>query len=75
MRRAGRRLAWLRTTTFRVTLLHLLLTVAGTAVVYGLAYWSSTRLAAEQITSAIERDAPAGSGGTDWWGGQHRRLC
>lgn len=50
------RFAWLRTTAFRVTLLHLLLTLGGTALIYGLAYWSSTRIAAGQITTAIERD-------------------
>lgn len=52
----GHRTAWLRTTVFRVTLLHLLLTLAGTALIYGLAYWSSSRVAAGQIAAAIERD-------------------
>jgi signal transduction histidine kinase len=65
----GHRTAWLRTTVFRVTLLHLLLTLAGTALIYGLAYWSSSRVAAGQIASAVERDvrllfAAAELGGT-----------
>jgi signal transduction histidine kinase len=65
----GHRTAWLRTTVFRVTLLHLVLTLAGTALIYGLAYWSSSRVAAGQIASAVERDvrllfAAAELGGT-----------
>jgi signal transduction histidine kinase len=52
----GHRTAWLRTTVFRVTLLHLLLTLGGTALIYGLAYWSSSRVAAGQIAAAVERD-------------------
>ncbi|MBR0672195.1 sensor histidine kinase [Neoroseomonas soli] len=47
--------AFARTTAFRVTLLHLLLTLAGTALVGGVAWWSTAGFAARQAAQEIER--------------------
>jgi len=52
---AAPRLAFLRTTAFRVTLLHLLLTLAGTALVGGGAWWATAGFAARQAAEEIER--------------------
>ena len=49
------RWAFARTTAFRVTLLHLLLTIAGTALVGGVAWWSTAGFAARQAAQEIER--------------------
>jgi len=52
---ADTRWAFARTTAFRVTLLHLLLTLAGTALVGGGAWWATVGFAARQATQEIER--------------------
>lgn len=52
---AHSRWAFARTTAFRVTLLHLLLTLAGTALVGGVAWWSTAGFAARQAAQEIER--------------------
>lgn len=49
------RWAFARTTAFRVTLWHLLLTLAGTALVGGVAWWSTAGFAARQAAQEIER--------------------
>ena len=49
------RWAFARTTAFRVTLLHLLLTLLGTALVGGVAWWSTAGFAARQAAQEIER--------------------
>jgi signal transduction histidine kinase len=52
---AENRWAFARTTAFRVTLLHLLLTLAGMAVVGGGAWWATAGFAARQAAQEIER--------------------
>jgi len=47
---------WAGTTGFRVTLLHLALTLVGTALLAGIGYWATSRFAARQIAAEIERD-------------------
>ena len=47
---------WLGTTAFRLTLLHLVLTLLGTAALSGVAFWAATRFAARQIEAGIQRD-------------------
>ncbi|MEO3473226.1 HAMP domain-containing sensor histidine kinase [Roseomonas sp. CAU 1739] len=49
------RWAFARTTAFRVTLLHLLLTLTGTALVGGVAWWVTAGFAARQAATEIER--------------------
>ena len=50
------RWAFLRTTAFRVTLLHLALTLLGTLVLSGVAWWATAGYAARQVAQQIERD-------------------
>ncbi len=52
---AEARWAFARTTAFRVTLLHLLLTLAGTALVGGGAWWATVGFAARQAATEVER--------------------
>ncbi|HYZ34462.1 MAG TPA: hypothetical protein VE684_19500, partial [Crenalkalicoccus sp.] len=47
---------WAGTTAFRVTLLHLALTLAGTAILSGIAWWAATGFARRQLVTDIERD-------------------
>lgn len=49
------RWAFARTTAFRVTLLHLMLTIAGTALVGGGAWWATVGFGARQAAQEIER--------------------
>lgn len=49
------RWAFARTTAFRVTLWHLLLTLAGTALTGGVAWWTTAGYAARQAAQEIER--------------------
>jgi signal transduction histidine kinase len=49
------RWAFARTTAFRVTLLHLLLTIAGTILVGGGAWWATVGFGARQAAQEIER--------------------
>jgi len=49
------RWAFARTTAFRVTLLHLVLTLAGTALVGGVAWWVTAGFAMRQAAQEIER--------------------
>jgi signal transduction histidine kinase len=55
MAEAPSRWAFARTTAFRVTLLHMLLTIAGTALVGGVAWWVTAGFAARQAAQEIER--------------------
>ncbi|MBD0272594.1 MAG: HAMP domain-containing histidine kinase [Acetobacteraceae bacterium] len=56
--RAGhRRPGWLRTTAFRVTLLHLGLTLLGTAALSGVAWWATIGFAARQLAADVEQEA------------------
>ncbi len=55
MAEASTRWAFARTTAFRVTLWHLLLTLAGTALVGGVAWWTTAGFAARQAAAEIER--------------------
>lgn len=52
---ADTRWAFARTTAFRVTLLHLLLTLAGTILVGGGAWWATVGFGARQAVAEIER--------------------
>ena len=47
---------WIGTTFFRITLLHLVLTMLGTALLAGVGFWATSRFAAQQIAAEIERD-------------------
>jgi signal transduction histidine kinase len=47
---------WYATTGFRITLLHLVLTLLGTVLLGGLAFWASSRFAEGQIRAEVERD-------------------
>lgn len=49
------RWAFARTTAFRVTLLHLVLTLAGTALVGGVAWWVTAGFAVRQAAQEVER--------------------
>lgn len=49
------RWAFARTTAFRVTLLHLALTLAGTALVGGVAWWATAGFAVRQAAQEVER--------------------
>ena len=49
------RWAFARTTAFRVTLLHLVLTLAGTALVGGVAWWVTAGFAVRQAGQEVER--------------------
>jgi signal transduction histidine kinase len=54
---AGERPArWYATTGFRITLLHLVLTLLGTALLAGIAFWATSRFAEGQIRAEVERD-------------------
>ena len=55
MAEASSRWAFARTTAFRVTLLHLLLTLTGTALVGGVAWWVTAGYAIRQAGEEIER--------------------
>ncbi len=48
---------WWRTTAFRVTLLHLLLTLLGTAALSGVAWWATTGFALRQLAQEVDRDS------------------
>ncbi len=48
---------WWATTGFRITLLHLALTLLGTVLLAGIGFWASSRFAGQQIQAEIERDA------------------
>lgn len=52
-----RRPGWLRTTAFRVTLLHLALTLLGTAALSGVAWWATIGFAARQLAADVEQEA------------------
>lgn len=54
--RRGGRLGWLRTTAFRVTLLHLALTLLGTAALSGVAWWATTGFAARRLAADVQQD-------------------
>ena len=56
-RRRGGLPGWLRTTAFRVTLLHLALTLLGTAALSGVAWWATTGFAARQLAADVEQEA------------------
>jgi signal transduction histidine kinase len=47
---------WWATTGFRITLLHLALTLAGTALLAGIGFFTASRFATQQIQAEIERD-------------------
>lgn len=47
---------WWATTGFRITLLHLVLTLLGTVLLAGIGFWASSRFAGQQIQAEIERD-------------------
>jgi signal transduction histidine kinase len=49
------RWAFARTTAFRLTLLHLVLTIIGTGLVGGVAWWATAGFAARQAAQEIER--------------------
>jgi signal transduction histidine kinase len=52
----GARLGFLRTTAFRVTLLHLGLTLFGTAALAGVVWWATVGYATRQAVQQVERD-------------------
>lgn len=52
----GVRFGFLRTTAFRVTLLHLLLTLLGTLALSAVAWWATVGYATRQAAQQIERD-------------------
>ena len=56
-RRSGWPPGWLRTTAFRVTLLHLALTLLGTAALSGVAWWATIGFAARQLAADVEQEA------------------
>src|SRR3954465_6059022 len=45
-----------RTTAFRVTLLHLVLTLLGTLALSAVAWWATTRFALQHLAEEVERD-------------------
>ena len=47
---------WLRTTAFRVTLLHLALTLLGTAALSGVAWWATIGFAERRLAADVRRD-------------------
>ncbi|MGK7866512.1 sensor histidine kinase [Falsiroseomonas sp. E2-1-a20] len=47
---------WYATTGFRITLLHLVLTLLGTVLLAGIAFWATSRFAEGQIRAEVERD-------------------
>ncbi|WP_198374319.1 sensor histidine kinase [Neoroseomonas rubea] len=55
MAEASSRWAFARTTAFRVTLLHLMLTLAGTALAGGVAWWLTAGFAGRQAVQEVER--------------------
>jgi signal transduction histidine kinase len=55
-RRGGGYRGWLRTTAFRVTLLHLGLTLIGTATLSGVAWWATIGFATRQLAADVEQD-------------------
>jgi len=52
---AGARLGFARTTAFRLTLLHLALTLAGTALLAAIAWWATVGFAARQAAEEVDR--------------------
>src|SRR4051812_49735359 len=48
---------WWGSTAFRITLLHLVLTLLGTAALSGVAWWASTGFALRQLAQDVERDS------------------
>lgn len=48
---------WWRSIAFRVTLLHLLLTLLGTGALSAVAWWATTGFALRQLAEEVERDA------------------
>jgi signal transduction histidine kinase len=55
-RRVRRAPGWLRTTAFRVTLLHLALTLLGTAALSGVAWWATIGFAARQLAADVDQE-------------------
>lgn len=53
----GGRGAWWRTTAFRITLLHLVLTLLGTLALSAVAWWATTGFALRQLAQEVERDS------------------
>ncbi len=47
---------WLRTTAFRVTLLHLALTLLGTATLSGVAWWATIGFAERRLAADVQQD-------------------
>ncbi|RAI56189.1 two-component sensor histidine kinase [Roseicella frigidaeris] len=48
---------WWGSTAFRITLLHLVLTLIGTLALSGVAWWASTGFALRQLAQDVERDS------------------
>ncbi|TCZ53659.1 sensor histidine kinase [Roseicella aquatilis] len=48
---------WWGSTAFRVTLLHLVLTLLGTAALSAVAWWATTGFALRQVAQEVERDS------------------
>ena len=48
---------WWGSTAFRITLLHLVLTLVGTLALSGVAWWTTTRFALRQVAQEVERDS------------------
>ncbi|MCB4821050.1 sensor histidine kinase [Roseicella aerolata] len=48
---------WWRTTAFRITLLHLGLTLLGTLALSGVAWWATTGFALRQLAQDVEQDS------------------
>jgi signal transduction histidine kinase len=56
VRRTEPRAAWWRTTAFRVTLLHLGLTLLGTLALSAVVWWTTTGFALRQLSQEVEHD-------------------
>ncbi|GGC52892.1 two-component sensor histidine kinase [Siccirubricoccus deserti] len=56
MRRIEPRAGWWRTTAFRVTLLHLGLTLLGTLALSAVVWWATTGFALRQLSQEVEHD-------------------
>lgn len=48
---------WWGSTAFRITLLHLVLTLLGTLALSGVAWWATTGFALRQVAQEVERDS------------------
>ena len=53
----GDRPRWWGSTAFRITLLHLVLTLLGTLALSGVAWWATTGFALRQLAQEVERDS------------------